>query len=265
MKKILIFTVVAMAFGGAFANESSATNAMDMAARKAAASKRFHERTGGFVVDVQKTKGGIYFVNAAGEAFSKDLAHAAQTLQNDSWLPCKTATAGDVTIMNINEKMSLAKWNVAIVLVSNDMLPMTIIQPEGRWAFINIEALKKGNPSEKILSSRVKKSALRAAAFVFGCGYSLNAGGIATPIAGVEGLDACLLERLPVDVFTTMQTLAPKFGITMGKRTYYRNACLEGWAPPPANKYQEDIWKQVHSIPDKPMKIEFDPKRDKDK
>ena len=187
MKQILICTVVAMAFGGAFANESSATNAMDMAARKAAASKRFHERTGGFVVDVQKTKGGIYFVNAAGEAFSKDLAHAAQTLQNDSWLPCKTATAGDVTIMNINEKMSHAKWNVAIVLVSNDMLPMTIIQPEGRWAFINIEALKKGNPSEKILSSRVKKSALRAAAFVFGCGYSLNAGGIATPIAGVEG------------------------------------------------------------------------------
>ena len=43
----------------------------------------------------------------------------------------------------------------------------------------------------------------------------------------------------------------------------YRQACQEGWAPAPKNDEQKAIWNQVHAIPDKPIKIEFDPKRGK--
>lgn len=43
----------------------------------------------------------------------------------------------------------------------------------------------------------------------------------------------------------------------------YSEACQEGWAPPPTNEFQKAIWDKVHAIPDKPMTIEFDPKKDK--
>ena len=39
--------------------------------------------------------------------------------------------------------------------------------------------------------------------------------------------------------------------------------CQEGWAPPPTNEYQRAIWNDVHKIPEKPMKIDFDPAKGK--
>ena len=54
-----------------------------------------------------------------------------------------------------------------------------------------------------------------------------------------------------------------KRGVKMVKVGTYRQACQEGWAPAPKNDEQKAIWNQVHAIPDKPIKIEFDPKKDK--
>ena len=41
----------------------------------------------------------------------------------------------------------------------------------------------------------------------------------------------------------------------------YRDACHKGWAPPPANDIQQQIWDEIRAIPANPMKIEFDPKK----
>jgi len=46
-------------------------------------------------------------------------------------------------------------------------------------------------------------------------------------------------------------------------RASYAAACQEGWAPPPTNEYQRAIWNDVHKIPEKPMKIDFDPAKGK--
>ena len=47
------------------------------------------------------------------------------------------------------------------------------------------------------------------------------------------------------------------------RRIPYRQACQEGWAPAPTNAVQRAIWNKVHQIPDSPLVIEFDPKRDR--
>ena len=54
-----------------------------------------------------------------------------------------------------------------------------------------------------------------------------------------------------------------KRGIPPIRSDTYKLACQEGWVPEPTNDVQRTIWKQVHSIPDKPITIEFDPKKDK--
>ena len=43
----------------------------------------------------------------------------------------------------------------------------------------------------------------------------------------------------------------------------YYEACERGWALAPTNAAQKAIWKKVHQIPDKPITIEYDPKKDK--
>ena len=42
-----------------------------------------------------------------------------------------------------------------------------------------------------------------------------------------------------------------------------RKACEEGWAPPPANAFQQSAWEKVHKIPDRPLTIEYDPQKDR--
>ena len=54
-------------------------------------------------------------------------------------------------------------------------------------------------------------------------------------------------------------------GVTPHYRCPYFKACEEGWAPAPTNEYQRAVWEKVHAIPDKPMKIEFDPATQKGK
>ena len=49
--------------------------------------------------------------------------------------------------------------------------------------------------------------------------------------------------------------------MTETKASTYRKACQEGWALAPTNDVQKAIWKEVHSIPDKPMTIEYKPKK----
>ena len=60
-----------------------------------------------------------------------------------------------------------------------------------------------------------------------------------------------------------MEPYMAGFGVAPAKLVPYQIACREGWAPPPTNDVQKAVWEKVHSIPDKPLTIEYDPKNDK--
>ena len=60
-----------------------------------------------------------------------------------------------------------------------------------------------------------------------------------------------------------MMKTARKLKMAEAHTMTYKSACQEGWAPEPTNDVQRTIWKQVHAVPDKPITIEFDPKKDK--
>lgn len=49
----------------------------------------------------------------------------------------------------------------------------------------------------------------------------------------------------------------------LGEKTKIVMAVEEGWGANPTNDVEKAIWDEVHALPDKPMQIKFDPKRDK--
>ena len=77
---------------------------------------------------------------------------------------------------------------------------------------------------------------------------------------GVQELDFAQ-EKLPIDIQDSIKKYLSAAGVTPLRRTIYRRACQEGWAPAPTNDVQKAIWDKVHAIPKTPMKIEFDPKK----
>ena len=66
-----------------------------------------------------------------------------------------------------------------------------------------------------------------------------------------------------MDVVQRFWDYMKPLGVLPAQRATYMKACQEGWAPPPTNDVQKAVWEKVHAIPDKPITIEYDPKKDK--
>lgn len=83
------------------------------------------------------------------------------------------------------------------------------------------------------------------------------------PVLSASELDKIPVDVIGLDVLPAVSRAAEQFGIGRFRRTTYLKACQEGWASAPTNDIQKAIWNKVHEVPDKPIKIEFDPKVDK--
>ena len=150
---------------------------------------------------------------------------------------------------------------VAIIEGSED-LPALSVYPEERIGIVNADQLKGGD-DPSLPEMRVSKEVWRAIGFVGGLGFSPAENDIMQPIYTLKELDANRYPFVQPMNMAKMQTMWRHFGVKKERRIPYRVAVQEGWAAQPTNDYQRAVWNEVHAIPDKPIKIEFDPKKDK--
>ena len=150
---------------------------------------------------------------------------------------------------------------VAIIEGSED-LPALSVYPEERVGLVNADKLKGGDdPSQPEM--RVSKEVWRAIGFVGGLGFSPAENDIMQPIYTIKELDANRYPFIQPMNMARMQGIWKRFGVKKERRIPYRVAVQEGWAAQPTNDVQRAVWNEVHSIPDKPITIEYDPKKDK--
>ena len=132
---------------------------------------------------------------------------------------------------------------------------------------MNVAALEKGLCSEeskkKFFIPRCRKEFIRAYCYACGAGGSNFKDNLMT-ITKTSDLDFCG-EFIPADTKRSIQTALHERGLEPQIFKTYLRACNEGTAPAPTNEYQKAIWEKVHAIPDKPLKITFDPATQKGK
>lgn len=153
--------------------------------------------------------------------------------------------------------------NLTIFTVEDANLPTLLIAPESRWALVNLTPLK--SEKRQFFAMRTKKELVRAFAALCGGSASRYKGGVVGGVASLNDLDKPLDYRLQIDVLERLRNYLEPFGVTPAIVTTYLSACSHGVAPAPTNEYQKAIWDQVRAIPNKPMKIEFDPATKKGK
>lgn len=157
-----------------------------------------------------------------------------------------------------------ANADFAVVIVADDKTPALLSAIEDGWAVVNVKKLDQylSTPEDKakFYNARCQKEVLRAFASIGGGMTSQYPGNIMNTTS-VKDLDLCDT-FIPADRLQDMTKYLAKRGVTPIYMAYYRQACKQGWAPAPTNDVQLAIWNKVHEVPDKPIKIEFDPKRD---
>ena len=222
------------------------------------------KKTGGFVdspaagtaivvVDARAKSGG------APDQFATVYRDLSKMLVTVEKTPLKEGTC-PVTLAA--ERLAAHKAAFAMVVIDEEKYSGLMVIPEDRLVVVNAAKYKEGTDPVR-REERVIKELWRGLGFVSGIGYAPFKNDVFQPVYTIPELDALEYQVMQPMNFQRMYGALAKAGITRGRRVPYRVAVREGWAAQPTNDYQRAVWNEVHAIPDKPITIEFDPKKDK--
>ena len=215
-------------------------------------------RSGGHIVRPGTRSGTVTFVNSQSKA-------ARDVLQgNIEYLTKKTGYSIQLKDGAFSFPAVKKMGEVSLFVIDDGNIPTILSAPEDGWVAVNVARLDQGYGSKTaIFNARVQKELTRGFCLLAGSQDSNYNDSLLGPIMKPEDLDVHEDCRFPIDILRRFKPYLAKWGVTPGVMTTYRRACEEGWAPAPTNDAQRKIWEQVHQIPDKPITIEFDPKKDK--
>ena len=265
MRRIMLLAVAAFATS-IFAEqvEKRRATSEEREARKA----KFHEiqmrKNGGIVIKPGSQQGNVLIANVQKRVTGAVFEMVAKQISKELRIGVKVETAVlDVTAETAANAAASMNAQLTIFVVDQPGNATTLlIAPEGRWGIVNVAPLAAGTTGDA-LTGRVHKEVSRAFAMLAGAATSQYQGSIMSPILRPSDLDGKAELRLPYDVQSRLWAALPSFGITPYVQANYRKACQEGWAPAPTNDFQKAIWNEVHKLPEKPIKIEFDPAKGK--
>ena len=146
---------------------------------------------------------------------------------------------------------------LSLYVIDDEKLPLSLVAPEGRWAFVNVAPLAKGRGEKpQFLEARVRKEMARVGCMVLGGIGSTYKQNLLSFLPDAEALDRFEGDDLPVDGMMRCSSYLAGIGVRPWRMVSYRRACQEGWAPQPTNEIQKAIWDKVHEMPTKPLKLE---------
>ena len=220
------------------------------------------------VVKPNSQQGKIAFVNAQARLPQTEVEAAVATLYKSAKFKY------EVKEDKLDEKNAITRASsacsrfnaqIVILIVNDGETPAMLVAPEDGWAIVNVGKMDKGLNDgplySRLLAARCRKELIRAFSLLCGGGASQFPGNMmATP--NIEELDS-VQEFIPIDMERRWSDYLASRGVKPAYIRTYQQACKEGWAQPPTNDVQKTIWNKVHAIPDKPITIEFDPKKDK--
>ncbi len=197
-------------------------------------------------------RGTVTVVNAQARADKEWIAAAVAYLRQETNFKIELKDG------EFNQGSPSVMGAMTLYVIDNPELPRVVVAPDDRWGYCNISKIY----SEKtpFFEARTKKMVSRGFAMLCGGMSSSYTISLAGPMPRVTDLDVLPNAQIPVDVTIRMTPYMEKFGVMPAILKPYKIACQEGWAPAPTNEVQQAIWDKVHAMPEKPMKIEFDPK-----
>ena len=255
MKKA-IFSAIIAAIATTLWAETAMNNTELTPEQKAARAEARRRHTGGFVEFPGVGKIAILNnQNAMPQEIIDENANALRTLARGIEVAVQDAA---FTLGGAKEARSAIGAAAAVFVVDDKALPISLIAIEDGWGVVNVAPLKEGADEAK-LKSRFKKEFVRVCSIVFTGAKSQFKNSPLQSATSVSDLDKIIGENFGIDTMTAMMNHLPEIGVKPGSKMTYRNACMQGIAPEPADEYQKVVWEEVKAQksedPSNPIKI----------
>lgn len=202
------------------------------AAEKAARHERMMVKTGGIVEKVGDGK--IVFINCQSRIGDEEIKQRVDRMR---------------FLLKFNMEIRTGSWQidvkkpddatVAIYIIDDEKLPLSLVAVESRWGAVNTSQLKLGTRFSKELS--------RVVTMVLGGDRSQFPASPMQTVCSASDLDKLLTDNFAMDSVTQIQLNTKALGMSRNGKTSYLKACEEGWAHAPTNRYEKAIWDKVHS------------------
>ena len=276
MKTLVIAVVAACAAIGAYAQApAKPAAASNKAASSQTAKKSMKDmtpeerkahilaRTGGKIAQPNTKRGRIVFLDTQSVLPESEIKAMLPAISKDGSYNY-VITKGEYRpgLKFFADAKKEQKADILVAVINDPDAPVFLAAPEDGWAAINtgkLGAELKGDAKVKFLASRYRKELMRAFVYAVGTPQTQFPGNTIAA-ACAHDLDLCE-EFVPVDAMQKTMFRLKDMGVMPERMVSYRRACMEGWAPSPTNDVQKKIWEQVHTLPDKPIKIEYDAKK----
>ena len=151
--------------------------------------------------------------------------------------------------------------NVAVFIVDDIKLPITLTCTEERWSMLNAAKVKADFPNAEKFRKRMSLLFQRQCCRVLGSDEGAGTETCFYTVLKLSDLDDIKSNDLTLSATTSITDTMPHRGMEPIDWGTYRDACEAGRAHAPTNEIQRKVWKEVHSIPANPMKIQYDPKK----
>ena len=163
----------------------------------------------------------------------------------------------------VAEMLKNPKVGAWVAFVEDDKMEPIAFYPDTGRCFVNVKALEKDGADKDRVAERASKQVWRSIGHVLGAGDAIGGYTVLQRVTSLAQLDAIQAKAPSPEQHNRMVDSMAKLGIEMVKIGTYRDACRQGWAPPPTNDVQKAIWNEIHTPPTKPIKITYD--KDKQK
>lgn len=264
MKKMVfgVALVLASTISCAFADEEiiddeTSANKYQKLSREELMARRY-AHTGGYVVKPNSQQGCVVIFNAQKRVSSPELQGVVNKIVTKLGYKAEVRDVENVTIATAEEIKVKEGATVAVYVVDDPQLPISLVAYEGHWGIVNIAKLAEG--ADKVrLFGRANAETMRVVALASGAADSQFPSSLMKDVKRVRGLDG-MDGELPYDVMNRMVATYKLLGMSPERKSTYRNACKEGWAPAPVDDIQKAIWDEVHATPSEPIKIKHEKK-----
>lgn len=256
MRKLMLSFAAAAAFAAVTEGTTPESTAGATPESGESVASIVERNTGGKLIALYKTTKKIYYVNAQ-KRVGKDVIDAARRKMQET-----LRTPVDFAEGTFDLKSPKIEGELSLYVIDDESLPMSLVAPEGRWAFVNVAPLAKGRGEKpQFLEARVRKECARVGCMLFGGISSSYKQNLLSFVGSPEDLDKFESDNLPVDGPMRCSRYLLGMGVKPYRKVSYRKACEEGWAPPPTNDVQKAIWDKVHAMPTEPLKIKPETKK----
>lgn len=226
----------------------------------------FNKRTGG-MIDPPSNSRQVVVIDARQDravSFTNNLKIAARLVEFPYDLRETTLGKGDSPLALARAERKNEKAAAVLFYYEDDTMPVLSVYPEEAITLVNVRPLF--DKDENVYRRRFNKEFWRALSFMLGgYGGATQGATVLAPVFSLGQLDDLRTMSLTPNQINAIMAGKKRLNIYGGGKVPYSRACREGWAPKPTNDVQKAIWEKVHAIPDKPMKIEFDPATQKGK